>query len=289
MLKRFYYQVLIMGNIKQDDSLQIVSELNKKFSADVLPKEDYPKRQLLKVPEGEHVFQQANFDKGNQNSAICNYYQIGEDNTKENILTELLSQVLKDDCFNQLRTKEQLGYTVWSSTSRFYGVQAYRIIIQSTVQNPTYLDSRIESFLNESIEKIKKMEDTEFKNNIAALATKKLESDKKLSEEASRYWHEILTGTYKFDRVPIEVEELYKVTQQELVEFIEKYISAQSKQRRKLSIQVFGNGHLNFMYPKTIEVPENGIIEDSENRNIKHIVDVTKFKKTANFYTLANK
>ncbi len=36
-------------------------------------------------------------------------YQVGQENTLSNVLLELLSQILKEPCFDALRTKEQLG------------------------------------------------------------------------------------------------------------------------------------------------------------------------------------
>jgi len=127
---------------------------------------------------------------------------------------------------------------------------------------------------------------TEFKEYVNALASKKLESDKKLSAETSRYWNEILNRTFKFDRVPVEVDELYRTTQQEVMAFFEKYILVQSVERKKLSIQVFGNKHLEFMKQDlSLEVTESGVIEElKENRTIKHIVDVKKFKQATGFY-----
>ena len=36
-------------------------------------------------------------------SCVYNYYQLGMENTENNMLLELLHQIIKDPCFNQLR------------------------------------------------------------------------------------------------------------------------------------------------------------------------------------------
>lgn len=47
------------------------------------------------------------------------------------MLLELATQILKEPCFNVLRTQEQLGYIVFSGVRRAHSVQGLRFIVQS--------------------------------------------------------------------------------------------------------------------------------------------------------------
>ena len=49
------------------------------------------------------------------------------------------------------------------------------------------------------------MDENEFNQHVEALATKRLEKPKKLSVRNGRYWSEILSQHYNFDRDQIEV------------------------------------------------------------------------------------
>ena len=49
------------------------------------------------------------------------------------------------------------------------------------------------------------MDENEFNQHVEALATKRLEKPKKLSVRIGRYWSEILSQHYNFDRDQIEV------------------------------------------------------------------------------------
>ena len=49
------------------------------------------------------------------------------------------------------------------------------------------------------------MDEAEFSQHVEALATKRLEKPKKLSVRNGRYWSEILSQHYNFDRDEIEV------------------------------------------------------------------------------------
>merc|ERR1711874_480143 len=80
-------------------------------------------------------------------------------------------------------------------------------------------------------------EETEFQQHVEALASKRLEKPKKLSVRNGRFWSEILSQHYNFDRDSVEVEFLRKVKKSDLVMFYNTYIRA-SDGRKKLTCQV---------------------------------------------------
>lgn len=75
------------------------------------------------------------------------YYQAGLQSTESNMLLELLAQIISEPCFNTLRTKEQLGYIVFSGVRRANGAHGLRIIVQSD-RHPKYVEQRIKTFLD---------------------------------------------------------------------------------------------------------------------------------------------
>lgn len=84
-----------------------------------------------------------------KSSCILVQLQIGLDSTAMNVKTELLSQIIKEPCFNILRTQEQLGYIVYSGVRSASGVYGLDFIVQSE-KKPKFLDSRIENFILEA-------------------------------------------------------------------------------------------------------------------------------------------
>lgn len=75
------------------------------------------------------------------------YYQTGLQSTESNMLLELLAQLISEPCFSTLRTKEQLGYIVFSGVRKTNGAQGLRIIVQSD-KHPEYVEQRINVFLD---------------------------------------------------------------------------------------------------------------------------------------------
>ena len=59
----------------------------------------------------------------------------------------LFAQIVQEPCFNVLRTKEQLGYIVFSGTKVQTGMVGFRVLVQSE-RDPVYLEERVEAFLS---------------------------------------------------------------------------------------------------------------------------------------------
>ena len=221
-----------------------------------------------------------------KSSCIESYYQTGLQDTKLNMLLELFSQIINEGCYNQLRTQEQLGYIVFSGVRRSNGAQGFRVIVQSE-RHPEYLDSRIEAFL-ESLEKsLGELGEDEFKTQVEALATKRLERPKKLSVRNGRYWSEILSQHYNFDRDAVEVETLRGLTKEDVLTFYRTHI-ADTSSRRKLSCQVVstcegGAGHPDTKPEETPEVE----IESKESKKPRIVTDITAFKSSLPLFPLA--
>jgi insulysin len=75
------------------------------------------------------------------------YLQLGLEDKRSNMLLELAMQILKEPCFNVLRTQEQLGYIVFSGVRRAHGVQGLRFIVQSE-KTRTKSNVKLNSFFN---------------------------------------------------------------------------------------------------------------------------------------------
>lgn len=78
------------------------------------------------------------------------YLQCGVQEDNSNVFIDLVSQILVEPCYNELRTKQQLGYIVYSGARKANGAKGLRVIVQST-KHPAYVEQRIEDFLKSMI------------------------------------------------------------------------------------------------------------------------------------------
>jgi len=190
-------------------------------------------------------------------------------------LIDLFSQCSSSSAFTQLRTNEQLGYVVWSGTSRENGVHGFRVIIQSDLKDPVVLDQRIEAWIASFEKEFRNMPEEEFVKYREGLIVQKLDKDKSLKEETTRWRTEIeFPHTQKFDRAKREAEAIEKLSKDDILNFYKKYI-AQGGSRAKLSVQIFGKDHV---------VPER----TSSDPSVVVITDISAFKKAMPLYPVFN-
>jgi len=174
----------------------------------------------------------------NVNSAIEYYIQVGDcSDTQLRAKLILFAQLANEPCFDQLRTKEQLGYMVFSGVRKQTGMMGFRVIIQSE-KSPLYLESRIELFINGLRDTILQMSPEDYKKNAESLSLKLVEKNKNLGQEVRKAWSNIVSRYYDFGQYVRDSQDVLKVTQVELVEFFDTHISTASPSRKKLSVHM---------------------------------------------------
>ncbi|XP_041968521.1 insulin-degrading enzyme [Aricia agestis] len=276
LMRSVHVEGLMFGNITRERALAIADTVENKLPKDATP---LLAQQLLLCREVE-------IEKGawylrsiensvHKSSCASLYYACGARETRANVTLELLAQALSEPCFNVLRTKEQLGYIVFSGLRISNGVQGLRFIVQSD-RHPAYLEQRIEAFIRSQQEYLENMSEEEFLKHRAALAAQRLERPKRMATKASRAWSEITAQVYNFDRPRVEVEELNTITKEELLQFYKKHICEDSTDRQKLSVYV-------------VSTAEGGAgvmeKEQEENKAVK-ITDLVEFKSRRRLHPL---
>jgi insulysin len=90
---------------------------------------------------------------------------------------------MSEPAFDQLRTKEQLGYIVFTGLKRLN--QQYlslHIIVQSSHKDAAYLDERVESFLAQYRELLRALTEEAFAEYVTAVIEKLVEKPKNIDE-----------------------------------------------------------------------------------------------------------
>ncbi|TRY55891.1 hypothetical protein DNTS_029134 [Danionella cerebrum] len=240
LLSRLHIETLLHGNITKESALEMMQMLEDTLIEHAHTKPLLPSQLIryreVQVPDGGwYVYQQRN--EVHNNCGIEIYYQTDMQNTHENMLLELFCQIISEPCFNTLRTKEQLGYIVFSGPRRANGVQGLRFIIQSE-KAPHYLESRVEAFLKTMEKSVDEMGDEAFQKHIQALAIRRLDKPKKLAAECAKYWGEIISQQYNFDRENVEVTYLKTLTKEHIMQFYRDLLAIDAPRRHKVSVHV---------------------------------------------------
>lgn len=111
LLDQLYIEILIHGNILKDNAIKISQKIEEILQPKaLLPSQSIRSRSIM-IPKGKKfTYQRDVFDSDNVNSAVEYYIQICDFKNRElRIRSNIMSKLAHEPCFDQLRTKEQLG------------------------------------------------------------------------------------------------------------------------------------------------------------------------------------
>lgn len=191
------------------------------------------------IPEGSNfVFKHGLGDPANINHAIEYYLEVGHVmDIPLRAKLQLFAQMTDEPAFDQLRTKEQLGYVVWSGVRPAAVTMGYRVLIQSE-RDPDYLETRINAFLLKFKQDLASMSEEDFEGHKRSLVNKRLEKLKNLDFETGRLWSYISGEYFNFHQVDRDVAVIRQLTKDDIKQFYAQFIDPESPTRAKVSVHL---------------------------------------------------
>ncbi|ANB12559.1 Ste23p [Sugiyamaella lignohabitans] len=238
-VRQFQIEILAFGNITKEEALK-VSDLCVDIlrSRPLAVSQRVLGRSYLLPPSSSNYYNINLKDEKNVNSCIDYTMQVGLITEAEKRVTlELLAEIAHEPAFNQLRTKEQLGYVVFGGVRSTRTTMGYRVLVQSE-RTTDYLEERIDQFLYKLGDILEKLPDADFKSYVEAVIVRKLEKRKNLSEESNRYWTHIQSGYYNFLKHESDVEIIRTLKKEHVIKLYNEYINPDSPSRSKLVVHL---------------------------------------------------
>lgn len=225
LYEEMFYETLVHGNFKYDEANEIDSVVEILRSTTVSnPQIKNSRLRSFLIPEGKTLRYEKDLeDAENVNSCIQQVTQIGTINDETAAKSKLFAQMIHEPCFDTLRTKEQLGYVVFSSTLSNHGTINMRFLIQSERTTP-YLEWRIDTFLEEFGKVLEQMTEGDFSRHKDALCKSLLQKYKNMREESSRFSTSIYLGDYDFTNRRTLAKLISELTKKDMMDFYNSYI-----------------------------------------------------------------
>ncbi|KAL2925501.1 Nardilysin-like [Bienertia sinuspersici] len=197
LLSQLYFEGLCHGNLLEEEAINVANIFKSNFPVPAIPEAMRHKEQVLCLPSAANLVRDVCVkNKLEVNSVIELYYQIEQENVDDSLrqkgFSDLFDEVVQEPFFNQLRTKEQLGYVVECSPRMTYRVFGFCFCIQSSKYNPVYLQERIDEFIDGLKDMLEGLDDASFESFKSGLIAKLLEKDPSLAYETSRFWNQIV-------------------------------------------------------------------------------------------------
>eukprot|EP00753_Platysulcus_tardus_P011170 PLAT3273.2.p1 GENE.PLAT3273.2~~PLAT3273.2.p1 ORF type:complete len:1071 (+),score=571.77 PLAT3273.2:76-3288(+) len=236
-------EAIFYGNLGLMDARDMALRLQSRLAYAPLPDSSLPVLRSVQLPSRKTVvFNGRTPDPDDTDSVVVNVYELGKRSPALDARAALLEAVLKEPAFNQLRTREQLGYVVSTRVVCYNHITYLQVLVQSPKYDATFLDGRIEAFLTDYRERLANMSAQALQPSQDALYAKWNAPFTNMASVFSVLSSEISPQTYDFDRVVQQSTELKALDVERLRDFYDARVVSTST-RRKLSIQLFGKQH----------------------------------------------
>ncbi|XP_068623358.1 nardilysin-like [Battus philenor] len=297
LLSKLYLQVLIQGNIEWHSAIAISENVLKNIKWEELAESEMPELRVHQLPLGEKKLRVLSLNPTSTNSIVTNYYQGEATTAKDTAILEVLMMLMEEPVFDSLRTKEQLGYSVFSMMRYTFGVLGFSVTVNTQVDkfSVQHVDARIEAFLKKFARHMKRLNERTLGTTRTALVQLKHTIDYELKEEVERNWREIVSREYQFQRLFSEADAIEKIKVADIKGWVDDHFSTGNKSHfRKISVQVMGNlagkdGNMTAVvdaqlkdYNLTYLVANNPIGDSTEN-DADFIKNISEFKKELPF------
>lgn len=276
LLSQLYIEGLCHGNLLEEEAISLSNIFKDNFSVQPLPLGMRHYERVICLPPGASLVRDVSVkNKLERNSVLELYFQIepevGTESIRLKALIDLFDEIIDEPLFNQLRTKEQLGYVVQCSPRVTYRIYGFCFSVQSSEYSPIFLQERFENFISGLEELLLGLDEASFENYKNGLIAKLLEKDPSLSYETNRIWNQIIDKRYVFDFSQKEAEELKSIQKKDIIDWYKTYLQEPSPKCRRLAIRVWG-------------CEANLIEAETLPKSVVAIKDIEAFKTASMFY-----
>lgn len=286
---------LVHGNVGEAAARALVLQVASTLGADGLEGAAQERRQLVRVPAGTWVYQAEGANPDDVNSAVYVTWQVGlRDHcgadvapsrragdgaqggvapqcVTRSVLVDLLGDLLYTPAFDELRTKQQLGYIVfaWASlTAAAFGPgagagggtvvgdvvsdasRALHVVVQGAAADAAQVDLAIAEFALGYADALAQMPQGDFEGTRAALASAKTQRPLNAGAVVARAWAECAAGTFRWTRPEEEAAALRAVSKGDALRMWRQVVGLDDNARahpaaplvRRLSVEVWAAG-----------------------------------------------
>jgi len=252
--ERLYGSALCQGNLREREVDDLIGAIETSLRFSPLPESEWPLPALMQVPirsSGMGCVQvREALDPAEENSAVELSFFLGTARRADGeaglqllAAAQVLSALLRDRFYSELRTKQQLGYIVTSFGDRKEGVVRMVFIVQGSALDPIGVLSRMDAFLTDARTALASSSDGEVQEVASTLAEARMARPQQLGEAVERNWAEIRSRELRWDRAVVEAEAIRRVRRSDVVAAFDRFVAIGGPRRRRLASLVFGAAH----------------------------------------------
>lgn len=180
--------------------------------------------------------------KESKNSKIQDHHDLGPRSATNNAFSKLLELLFSEPIFDTLRTKEQLGYTVFIShnAQKNSNILTITLQYQEDKHSSKSITERVKNFFVEDMKSIlENLSDEKFQKIKQSEITKLRRKFQRLQSEVNYNFDRIMNKTYIFDEYEKQALVLEGITKENVIDFYTEKLIA--NKHRNLRLILVGN------------------------------------------------
>lgn len=254
LLEQNRLRTLVVGNYTADEVESLVEKVTDIVSVD--SNVHYEQSPVLEPRPGRALQWQEDIIL--EDSAILDAFVMDDESVETRAKANLAAELLHNRFFNQLRTEQQLGYSVGVTSLRVRDHGALAFYIQSSVAGPAELLGHFQDFRDDAESYLDEMDDDTFAEAKEGLLVSLNEPPEDLGQEASRIRADWTRQNYNFDTRSSMSESVERLQKGDMLEFYRNQILDRDNSMRVL-IELRGS---EFSETDWAELEDTVIIDD---------------------------
>ena len=228
------------GNWTDDKVSESIRVLLDEIQSKPLPKEErYEDVVAVLDPAEKILFSRKILDN---NNSLAYGLQIGEKTLERQAQAMLLAAMVESDFYTEMRTKQQLGYIVWSFQQSVEDRMFLRFIIQSANHDSFELKRRVDAWLQHSEDLLGKLTDEEFERFRASRIVSLEKKGESIGEVLGDIFYLATEEEGDFDYKKKLVAAVKKLTKEEVIKAGRKWLLDSNTPRLVLLMRSRDNG-----------------------------------------------
>ena len=233
-------EALIHGNFTAEQAVATTRKVQKALKLTPIPEGQKAfETEILTMEPGETLLRTHKLEVNN--SALWREYSIAMDTPENRAAMLVIDNFVSQPFYNEMRTKQQLGYIVWGGASLKEDRLLAYFIIQSGTHPADELQRRADTFLNSLPEQFSKLTEEEFKKLKVAASEKIKEKPKSIAAKAGLLHTLAYEHDADFNRQETTLKAIDSLTKCQTSTLIETMLSPKTRKQR--TFLLFANEH----------------------------------------------
>ncbi|MBP9841370.1 MAG: insulinase family protein [Simkaniaceae bacterium] len=238
LFQKGYVEGVLTGNLKEDEAKELYQTVLSSLNSLPYPKSEHLSRKILELPKAGGPYR-IDLQTGMQGNATILMIDLGDHSFDKEAAHQVAASALKVSFFEELRTKQQVGYLVHSVPQELEGKLMQWFIVQSADHPPQELLIRFEIFLEAFTKDFEtEIPEGRFESIKGEMIAKLREPKRTLGEKSTELFTEAFQYNGDFGRREKQIKALSALSYDTFKGEMETFLSR--KNLRRLAILIEG-------------------------------------------------